>query len=254
MIDTAKDGKNWYLAHSFNRSNYSNKTFIGNTYVLACYIPKKIIEALSPKSEGYYLGSNLAVSDNNYYLNYYTGYYSNSRKQYNIGYRIFELINYTVNYEPFLNSNNYIPLDSLKLENININSLDFYQALKEVNKNWVNLGSLGSEIVDDNSDRNTFPKFISYNGRFIYAIASNFIYNLNDDTNFTNFYVNNPYIKSKYISRTPSTWDFGYSLMNKLELIKDTFNKSKNNSKTHKKNKFEENSDNKSIKIKKLII
>ena len=235
MITSSKEAKNWYLASSFNRDALTNNESIkfAKSYQLACTIPQEIINTLLPNISGKYLGSNLLVvnflnpENTVYLLLFYTGDYVPDFKQYVVGYGFFGLTDYTVDYKPYLNSKKYVPLNTLKKENIILDTAYFYQGYSQKVKSCLTSGSLGTQIYNFEGDkvRNTYSRFQTYNDRVIYYSSTRNYFSLTDKTDYFNLYQISTYYE-KFCSRTPSTWDFGYSLMYQLnKLSQQTANK-----------------------------
>lgn len=230
MIDTSKEVKNWYLAQSFNRKGFDNIRDLGTKYQLACTIPQEVNDALNVQSSGEYLGSNLLVTiigDSTYYsLYYFKGYYDQIDLQYAVGFTVYSLINYEVDYVPYLNSKVYVPLDTLTIDNVYLDNDLFWQAYKEQRQNCITYGNLGASISNFDDVRVTLPRFNTFSGKFIFYNASYNQYSLSDNKKFYNWFLSSS-VYEKFISRTPSTWDFSYDLMYKIDnLPKDPSSKS----------------------------
>lgn len=231
MIKTAKEAKNWYYAHSFNQDEYDMfDKKVGITYILACIISEELKLEINDKISGIYLGSNLAVNVSNsgetsYYLVYYSGNYDALLKnQYKIGFNTYQIVDYSVDYKKYIKSKDFIPLTDLKINNILLDYVNFYQAYKYTSDKYVNMGSFGVEIETINNDSgkiiNTIPKIATYNDQVINNFATKNTIIM--DKSYFNNLLSNQRSKSKFNSRTPSTWHFGYSLMVKLNSTKNT--------------------------------
>jgi len=103
-------------------------------YRIAANIPDKIIELLLSKQspEQSYFGSTLRISnrgnENFYTLGFYTIQNLDSN-QYIIGRTNYGLRNFSIDYQPFLNSSSYISLD-LNFDNLDLSGNIFAQAIK----------------------------------------------------------------------------------------------------------------------------
>lgn len=228
MIDTPKSAKNWYLAHSFNSDYFDyNSSYLGKNYVLASIISDDLYFELKTRLSGEYLGTNLEVRVSKsgvteYFLLFYKGRsnYDTKNPQINIGYLVFPIVNYTVDYEKYLNSEDYVPLTSLTISNLVVDTdINFFQGYNQKNQNFNNTGSFGYLIKNSNNEGfYSNPSMITYNGKFKYEYSSNSTYIISPIKDWTNYFNTNPN-KYKYYSRTPSTWKFGISIMNQLSQL-----------------------------------
>jgi len=224
-MHTPKSVKNWYLAHSFNTDNYTSiGSNDGKTYVLACDISLDLyfeLKKYAGGSQGFGEKCNLKVEVYSDTTLYYLIFYSYSPKiyeQYKIGYNTFKIVNYPIDYEPYLNSKEYVPLTSLTVDNLDLVNINYSQGYQQTNNNFNNIGSFGTKIEKYPGSFITLgghPNMQTYNGRFIYNFDSRYT-EYNDGSWLTALNIN----PSKYIynSRTPSTWDFGYYIMQELEI------------------------------------
>jgi len=225
-MQTPPEVKNWYLIDSYNTiiNNYKGEKLADN-YRFGCIISQELIDILLSRqsSEQIYLGSNLSIGDKKngeviettYELLFYTYYYDPETKNYLVGRANYELINYSVEYQIYLNSKTYIPLD-ITIDNINLNVIISTQAIRQGK-------IIGSTRVNYDSEKELFFSLTD-----IYTDRIRKRYGVSHTKNI-NFYYRTPVYIYNYLSRTPSTCVFACELVKKLsptnlglKLIADT--------------------------------
>lgn len=132
-------------------------------YRIAANIPDKIIELLLSKQspDQIYFGSTLRISNNGNQNFYGLGFYTLEvldNNEYIIGRTNYGLRNFSVDYQPFLNSSNYINLD-LNFDNLDLSGNIFAQAIKadriygltQINQDTNEISSRTVLFLDDKS-------------------------------------------------------------------------------------------------------
>ena len=210
-METKEDVKKWYLNDSYNTIVNSNSGVkLSNNYRIACTIPQSIIDLLKTKqsSEQIYLGSNLSIlmqvnGPTLYDLYFYTYYYDSKAKNYLIGRAIYNMKNFSIDYNNYLCSKKYISLE------ITADNLDFTTKINtQAYKQNSNIGTIRLDLQTISN--------INFSILDIYTEKNRKRYALSIGKNI-NFYSPTPVYIYDFLSRTPSTCVFASELVKQLQ-------------------------------------